>query len=74
MLTDQQHKGFRANFFKTLESERYFYRGYRGNLVIRKKYLVYNYTIIPLKICDYFIIPGEFVGINGSLTIQGVPY
>ena len=48
--------------------------GYQGALTIRKNNLVYNYTLIPLNVCDYVVIPGEFVGINSELTIQGVPY
>ncbi len=64
MLSDNQHKGFKASFYKKLQSERFIYNGYNGNLVIRKKYLVYNYTMIPLKVSSYYVIPGEFVGID----------
>lgn len=35
---------------------------------------MYNYTVIPLNVNDSIVIPGEFVGINGPLTIQGKPY
>lgn len=71
MLKDH-HKGFKANFFKEAQSERFFYKGSNGHIVIRKKYLVYNYTMIPLNISDYMVVPGEFIGINSALTIQGV--
>ena len=68
------HKGFKANFFQKAQSERYYYHGKDGQLTIRKKYLVYNYTMIPLKICDYMVVPGTFIGINRDLTIQGQHY
>lgn len=64
----------KVSFYNIVKNERYNYYGNKGNLVIRKNYLVYNYTLIPLNVCDSVVIPGEFVGINGSLTIQGRPY
>jgi hypothetical protein len=69
-----QHKGFKANFYRSSQSERFYYLGEKGHLSIRKKYLVYNYTMIPLNISDCVAIPGNFVGINGTLMIEGVPY
>ena len=45
------HKGMKANFYSKTRNERFTYEGVRGNLVIRKTYLVYNYTVIPLKVC-----------------------
>jgi hypothetical protein len=30
--------------------------------------------VIPLNVNDNIVIPGEFVGINGALIIQGKPY
>lgn len=36
--------------------------------------MVYNYTVIPLNVNENIVVPGEFVGINGPLTIQGKPY
>ena len=68
------HKGIKANFFKRMQSDKYLYTGLEGHLTIRKKYLVYNYTMIPLNISEYTCIPGTFVGINKNLTIQGVPH
>ena len=73
VLDDHHHRGFKANFYQNLKSERFSYEGIKGHLVIRKKYLVYNYTMIPLKVCDYLVVPGSFVGIKGNLTIQGIP-
>lgn len=48
--------------------------GKLGHLTIRKKFLVYNYTPIPLDISGNTCIPGTFVGIDGYLKIQGVPH
>ena len=30
--------------------------------------------MIPLNISEYVCPPGTFVGINGKLTIQGIPH
>ncbi len=68
------HRGMKANFYTKTRNERFTYEGMGGNLVIRKTFLVYNYTVIPLEVCSNIVIPGEFVGIDGRLTIQGVPY
>jgi hypothetical protein len=54
----------KANFYSKTRNERFYYDGVGGNLVIRKTYLVYNYTVIPLNVCENIVIPGEFVGIN----------
>jgi len=53
-----------VSFYSKVKTERYIYSGFKGNLTIRKTYLVYNYTMIPLRVSDYVVIPGEFVGIN----------
>lgn len=74
VVLQQQHKGFKANFYKRTNSQRFIYDGVYGHLIIRKKHLVYNYTMIPLNVSDCVIFPGQFIGINGSPIIQGVPY
>ncbi len=72
-FTEGIHKGIKANFFSQTRNENFIYEGVDGNIIVRKRYLVYNYTVIPLNICDNIVIPGEFVGISGQLTIQGLP-
>lgn len=52
------HKGVKANFYSKIKTERFTYSGVSGNLVIRKNYLVYNYTVIPLQVCQNIVIPG----------------
>ena len=57
-LDDQQHKGFKAHFYKESRSERFLYEGSFGHIVIRKQFLVYNYTVIPLKVSNFVVVPG----------------
>jgi hypothetical protein len=49
-FTEGIHKGMKVNFYSKTRSERFHYNGIQGNLVIRKSALVYNYTVIPLKV------------------------
>ena len=54
--------------------EKYRYIGKNGKLKILPKSLVYNFTPIPLKICSFYLMPGEFVGISEYLTIQNIKW
>jgi hypothetical protein len=38
------------------------------------KALVYNYTPIPLQVCDIYLLPDQFVTIYKKLTIQNIDY
>ncbi len=39
-----------------------------------KKYLVYNYSPIPLQICGKIVKPNDYMGISEKLKIQDVNY
>ena len=64
------------SLFETKKSKdgKYKYVGNEGTLKILTKYLVYNYTPIPLQICQFIVFPGGFASISEDLTIQNVKY
>lgn len=57
-----------------MDKEKYRYVGRDGKLKILPKNLVYNFTPIPLNVCSLMLMPGEFVGIAQSLTIQNIKW
>ena len=65
---------YKVSLYKQLEDKNEIYKflGKDGTLTITKKYLVYNYSPIPLKICSNIVLPNDFVGISEKLTINGV--
>lgn len=52
----------------------YRYVGKNGVLKIMKKYLVYNYSPIPLQICGKIVKTNDYMGISEKLRIQDVNY
>lgn len=63
-LIDKPHNGITVSLYKRRIEEKYRYEGEGGVLKIKTKYLVYNYTPIPLLICNFYVFPGDFASIS----------
>lgn len=62
------------SLYDEMMTEHYRYVGKDGILKIMKKFLVYNYSPIPLQICGRIVKPNEYMGISEKLRIQDVSY
>ncbi len=60
-----------ANLYKLKETKTYKFLGNNGTLTIMPKYLVFNYTPIPLKINEKILKPNEYLGVYEKPTING---
>jgi hypothetical protein len=56
------------------EKDKYRFIGNNGVLKIMGRALVYNYTPIPLLVCESTLMPDQFVTIYSRLTIQNIDY
>jgi hypothetical protein len=63
-----------VSLYKEEGTDYYRYVGKDGILKIMKKYLVYNYSPIPLQICGKIVKPNDYMGISEKLRIQDADY
>lgn len=73
-LPKEIHNNIKVSLYNEHVTDYYRYLGKDGILKIMKKYLVYNYSPIPLQICGKIVKPNEYVGISESLRIQDESY
>jgi len=53
------HKGTKVSLLnEVVNSKGMIYQGFQGQLVIRKKFLIFNYTLVPLTVCESIVFPG----------------
>ena len=73
-LMQEPHKNVKASLFKKSQNKKYRYLGENGLLKIIPSNLVYNHTPIPLNVNGNELMPGEFVGVFDTPTINSVRY